>query len=126
TQFHNQLLDRLKNIPGVDSVGTISFVPLSNTGYADFAFNVEGLPFQPGNPPTAYTNWISADYIKTMQIPLIKGRALTAQDNANSQKVVIINQTMARRYFGNEDPLGKRITLNPEKPTDDSMLTIIG
>ena len=73
----------------------------------------------------AYYNGASPDYFKTMMIPLLKGRAFSDRDVRGTQNVVIVNDTLARRYFGNEDALGKRITLE-DNPKEEDWVTIVG
>ena len=82
-------------------------------------FLIEGRPAppptnagQPGSGQSAGYFAISPNYFATMKIPILKGRDISSQDNAGAPKVIVINQTMARRFFPNEDPLNKRITLD--------------
>jgi len=87
-------------------------------------FTVEGSPRQePGKAPTVQYRMVSPDYFRTMKIPLIRGRDFTKQDEAQAAGVVIINQAFQRRYFPDEDPVGKRITLGGY---DDQLGEIVG
>ncbi|HEU0180066.1 MAG TPA: ABC transporter permease [Blastocatellia bacterium] len=125
--FYNQLLDRIKALPGVQSVGAryhIPLVPADN--YANLAFAIEGRLSDPANRPTAYYNTVSPDLFRTMEIPVSKGRPFNEHDDLKAQKVIIINETLARRYFPGEDPIGKRMTLNDENPKEEDWATIVG
>jgi putative ABC transport system permease protein len=115
TEFYSQLLDRVKALPGAQSAALISTLPLSGNE-TDTDFLIEGRPAPPPNQePVAWFNLVSPEYFKTMELPLIKGRSFTALDNEKSPLVVIISETMARRYFPNEEPLGKRIGRGPDR-----------
>ena len=104
TLFFEQVIQRIKSSPGVESCGGTSNLPLSGTNMV-FLASVEG---QPGFP--AGFRAVSHDYFQTMRIPLLKGRWFEEADTAESQPVVVINETMARRISPNfEDALGKRI-----------------
>ncbi len=73
-------------------------------------FRVEGQPpYEPGQEPHAWYSSVSPDYFKAIGIPLLRGRHFTTRDTKSAPRVVIINQTMANKFFPNEDPLGKRI-----------------
>jgi putative ABC transport system permease protein len=111
TAFFDQALAGIEALPGVESVGMISFSPLSGaTFYLDFA--IEGQPAPgPGNTLTAQYRSISASYFRVMEIPLKRGREFTATDRMGASGVAIINETMARRFWPNEDPIGKHISL---------------
>jgi len=105
----------VKALPGAQSVGLISTLPFSGNE-TDTDFLIEGRPAPPPNQePTAWFNLVSPEYFKTMELPVIKGRSFTALDNEKSPLVVIISETMARRYFPNEEPLGKRIGRGPDR-----------
>ncbi len=124
--FHDQLLDRLKTLPGVESASTRTFVPLDADSFALLSFLVEGHPANPADRSTAYYNTVSPEYFQTMRIPLVKGRQFGERDVKKSAAVAIVNETLARRYFPNEDPLGKRITLNDRDPKEEDWATIVG
>jgi putative ABC transport system permease protein len=109
--FYQQLTDRLGRLPGVESVAATHALPLSGMGGVR-PFTVEGSPRQePGKVPDVQYRMVSPGYFRTMKIPLIRGRDFTKQDEGQAAGVVIINQAFQRRYFPDEDPIGKRITL---------------
>ena len=113
--FYTQLLDRVKATPGVQSAATISTLPLSGN-QTDTNFLIEGRPAPlPNQEPSAWFNSISPDYFQTMQLRMVKGRAFSENDNEKTPLVVIITEAMARKFFPNEDPLGKRIGRGPDR-----------
>ena len=121
--FYAQVLERVKGLPGVQAVGAINNLPmaLSGTG-TDFTF--EGRQFGPGN--TSYGagyRIVSGDYFRALTIPLARGRSFTEQDNADAPPVVIINETLAKRYWPHEDPVGQRILIGRDQvPGRDPVL----
>jgi putative ABC transport system permease protein len=115
TAFANGLLERLKALPGVQAVGLTHSMPL--VGDYVLGFIIEGRPaLDPSEQPSTNYYAITPDYFRAMGIRLIRGRVFTPQDDAKAPRVAIINETMARQYFPNEDPIGKRvhITNGPE------------
>jgi putative ABC transport system permease protein len=109
--FYQQLLERVERLPGVTATGVI--FPLVLTDRVANRFTIEGhQPASPNEQLMADFRSISPDYFRAMGIPLLQGRPFTASDGAQSAPVVIINETMARQYWPNESPLGKRITIN--------------
>jgi len=122
-----QLLDRAQTEPGVNSVAISSTYPLEpellSYGQSTTTFQVEGHPLATGaETPTANHVSASPDYFKTLGIPLLRGRVFDDRDDQKSLQVVIINDALRRRYFANEDPVGKRITPNDGK----DWYTIVG
>lgn len=106
TIFFQQLIERIKASPGIESVGGTSSLPLSGTNMVFFA-SVEG---RANSTLPASFRSVSPDYFRTMRIPLLKGRWFEDRDTAQSQPVVVINETMARHISPNyEEALGKRI-----------------
>ena len=106
TIFFQQLIERIKASPGIESVGGTSSLPLSGTNMVFFA-SVEG---RANSTLPASFRSVSPDYFRTMRIPLLKGRWFEDRDTAASQPVVVINETMARQISPNyEEALGKRI-----------------
>lgn len=112
--FYDQLIERVKTLPGVASVGAVQYLPLSGLDSSTGIF-IEGRPL-----PARGENWethnrdVTPDYFRALGVPLLAGRYFTGQDDENSARVTIINETMARRYWPGENPLGKRVTLNFE------------
>jgi putative ABC transport system permease protein len=108
--FYRQLIAQLETLPGVKSVSAISHLPLSaNRGTT--GFSIEGVATAPDNPVPYPTDirFVTPDYFQTMGMHLVKGRDFNASDELRATQVAIINETLARSYFPNQDPLGKRI-----------------
>jgi putative ABC transport system permease protein len=124
--FHDQLLENIKRLPGVQHASTRSFVPIaSDASFAYLLFHIEGRQPDAAEGSVAFYNAISPDYFQTMMIPLRKGRSFSDRDVRDSQNVAIVNETLVRRYFGNEDALGKRITLE-DHPKETDWITVVG
>jgi len=124
--FQNQLLERIKQLPGVEHAGTRSFVPIaSDASFAYLHFQIEGRQTDVSEGSVAFYNAVSPDYFQTMMIPLRKGRSFSDRDIRGSQNVAIVNETLAQRYFGNEDAIGKRISLE-DQPKEADWITVVG
>jgi putative ABC transport system permease protein len=111
-RFAAELQERVGSLPGVVSVSAVSHLPLGG-GQAGRGFVIEGRP-EPGpeDQPGAGYSVVCPDYFKTMNIALISGREFTLKDTPDSPGVIVINEAMARRYWPDEDPLGKRIKID--------------
>ncbi len=127
TAFYDELLMRLGALPGMQVAGAIEFLPLSGKDSAGAIF-IEGKPGVPGEEQRAHYRSVAPDYFFAMVVPLIKGRAFNERDTGESPRVAIINETMARRYWPNEDPIGKRVALIfeslrffPDRPPEKDM-----
>jgi putative ABC transport system permease protein len=109
--FFERLIERLRNLPGVSSTGVITDIPLF--GGSSTGVEIDGRPAPlPGQRPMTDYCMISPDYFTAMGVALIKGRAFSHYDTEDAPAVVIINQTMAARFFPGENPIGKRIGLS--------------
>jgi putative ABC transport system permease protein len=107
--FYREALDRISNLPGVESTGIVYPLPLGGS-FESYTFDIEGQPpFPPGQEPSADRRIISPDYFRAMGTLLRKGRAFGTQDQAGSLPVMIVNDTFARRFFPGEEVIGKRI-----------------
>jgi putative ABC transport system permease protein len=124
--YYQELLQRIRRIPGVESAGAISHLPLS--GAAAFVpFSIEGRPAAPGEDRATHLRAISPDYLRTMGIPLRTGRGFTEQDDERTTNVILINETMARRYFPSEDPIGRRLSFAyGDEPAMREIVGIVG
>ncbi|MDQ3172948.1 MAG: ABC transporter permease [Acidobacteriota bacterium] len=126
--FYKQVLERVKSLPGVVSAGYATSIPLAWKGGTSGFFpegrtveraSAEGLSYD------ANHRQVSADYLKTMGIPLLRGRSISDGDDERALPVAIINETMARQYWPGEDAIGKRFKLGD--PEDDiPWITIVG
>lgn len=105
--FYDALGDRLQHLPGVDSVASVTTLPMTGS-MASMAFHIQGKPLS-GQEPNAGYDSVSSGYFKTMGIPLLRGRYFNEQDRDQTPPVIIINQEMATEYFAGSDALGKRI-----------------
>jgi putative ABC transport system permease protein len=108
--FFQQLIERAQSVPGAQVVAAAKHLPLSGDNM-NFAFDIEGRPFPPGRSPGADCRFVTADYFKALRIPLTQGRSFSESDGPQAPPVLLINRTMADRYFPNEDPIGKRMQL---------------
>jgi putative ABC transport system permease protein len=141
--FYQQVIEKLRAVPGVKEVGIASRVPMDGNNNAN-AFRVVGQPpFPPGQMQSMQVCFVSPDYFRTMRIPLLRGRYFTEQDNRShlseeqlrgldrgdrlslGRKTVIVDEEFARRHWPNQDPVGKQI-LWGAGGGDDSPLTVIG
>ncbi|HWQ36040.1 MAG TPA: ABC transporter permease [Blastocatellia bacterium] len=115
--FYQQLSSRIQAMPGVVSVSGVNPLPLSGNN-AGVGFAIEGQPTEPGRPfpYDTYLRVIRPDYFQTMNIQLVAGRDFSERDKLESTPVVIINESLAKRYFPNQNPLGRRI--NPSFGVD--------
>jgi putative ABC transport system permease protein len=107
--YYRQMQERLSALPGVRAVAATSNLPLD--WVLNFSFEVEGRPHRPGDSPQADYSSVSPNYFDVMSIPLRAGRGFTERDTAGAPNVVLISETMARRVFPGEDPIGKRLTI---------------
>ncbi|HEY0101641.1 MAG TPA: ABC transporter permease [Pyrinomonadaceae bacterium] len=122
--FYDQFFGRVKAQTGVESVAAISTLPLSGSGDI-ITFQVDGQA-EPGGDASADAEYriISPGYFSTMSIPLVKGNDFTERDTKDAPYVMLVNETFARRFFPNEDAIGKR--LNPSASSDAPWRTIVG
>jgi predicted permease len=128
----DRLLERLRSLPGVTSAGVTTSLPFSGS-YSDSVILAEGYQMQPGESlisPGQVS--VSPGYFEAMHAKLLAGRFFTAQDTERSQKVLVIDEELARRFWPAGDALGKRMYMPANidnlmaKPTEDQMMTIVG
>jgi putative ABC transport system permease protein len=127
--FFQQLFDRLRVLPGVKAAGLCNSLPLSRSQRVMSGIQFEG---QPARPPeqvqsqSASSISVSADYFRTMGIPIIQGRGFTEHDDAGAPKVVILNQTMAHQFFPNENAIGRRMVMGQGANALASVVGVVG
>jgi putative ABC transport system permease protein len=122
-QFHKTLIERLKQIPGVRSVGAASTFPLTGSSGFVTGLRVEGQgEVEAARLPRAEISTASPGYFQTVGIPLLSGRVFTEHDRADSTSVAVVSQSMATRFFGDRDPVGARISSN----NGQTWTTIVG
>ena len=124
-QFFRELLPRLQSLPGVVSASAVVPLPFSDD-IIRTSFQIEGRPVPRSEEPIVHLRCIGQNYFRTMRIPLIAGRPLDSRDTRDSVPVVVINQTLARRYFPNENPIGKRIEPGLADRGEPVMREIVG
>ncbi len=112
-EFFNEIMARLRGIPGVEAAGAVSYLPMSPIGTEfDMPFTVEGLDVtSPSQRPTAEYRAILPGYFETMGIDLVAGRTIDEIDGTDGSRVAIVNETVVRRYFPDRDPIGQAIDM---------------
>ncbi len=111
--FFQQLTEKASRLPGVETIGLVDPLPLSGDNQTT-TFTIEGRPqLAPSDQLVSNVRAISPDYFRAMGIQLIKGRAFTEQDKSGTPLVMVINETLARRFFPGEEALGKRALVYP-------------
>ncbi|HEX8174907.1 MAG TPA: ABC transporter permease [Pyrinomonadaceae bacterium] len=113
--FYQRLLQQLQSTPGVQAAGVVNQLPFSGKNLG-FSFTVAGRP-QSGPEDTASANYrlISSNYLRALGIPLVRGRDFNEHDTRESPPVALINETLAKRYFPNEDPIGKQLNIEGQQ-----------
>ena len=123
--FFNDLAQRVAVLPGVQAASFSTLQPLSGAARND-PFAIEGRPLDPAKLTSAGWQMVGANYLRALGIPLVQGRDFTPQDMAQgAPAVAVINESMAARYWPNENPIGRRITLGLPRP-DNPWITIVG
>ncbi len=111
--FCRQALERVRNIPGVESVALVDWLPLAeNPQHAWPGFTITGRALTSAEKPDALRDSVSPDYFRLMGIPILRGRGITEQDTETSAWVAVISEAMARQFWPNEDPIGQAITFD--------------
>jgi putative ABC transport system permease protein len=126
TAFFEQALRRIEALPGVRVAGVTSSTPLGgSTRGSNFSIQ-EQPPIPPGARPNATLYAVSAKYFDAMGIPLLGGRVFTWMDAQDAARVIIINETLARRFFPEGDAIGKHLTIDSPVPGEPTPLEIVG
>jgi putative ABC transport system permease protein len=107
--FFQQVIDRVKTLPGIESVAVVSHPPFSST--EELPITLESVGNAGAQTQAIDTRTVSADYFNTLQIPLVGGQFFSVEDGPQATPVVIVNKAMANRYWPGQDPLGKRIKM---------------
>jgi putative ABC transport system permease protein len=129
-RFFIDLKSRLEALPGVQSASSVLPLPLSGDRFV-ISFEIEGRPMAPKDHPSGDFFAAGVGYFRAMGIPIIKGRDFDDRDRYGSTPVVIITETLARQFFPNEDPIGKRIkpginTIEGDKTTMREIIGVVG
>ncbi len=120
--FHRQVMERIQEVPGVQSVSLVRGLPFSGNGGTTAITLPDREPPAKGQEPEVMFNTAMPNYFETIGIPFVKGRLFGNQDQVNTPPVLIINQTMAQRFWSGQDPLGKQIKF----VSDGTTGTIVG
>jgi macrolide transport system ATP-binding/permease protein len=118
--FHTQLLDRAREIPGVESASLARLVPFSYGVFSTAPLAIDGYQPAPDEQPTSSYLEVTEDYFKTLTIPIVVGREFQRTDDENAPPVAIVNETMAAKYWPGKDPIGQRLKVK------DRWLQIVG
>jgi predicted permease len=126
-QFFDTVLEQIQRLPGVTEACMDDDLPfvLEWRNFDPFFLPGESRA-EPGRAPTVTTKSISPDYFRTVQIPILRGRGFSAEDTANSQPVVIINEALASHFFPNQDPIGKQLIIYAMHADNNIPRTIVG
>ena len=121
--FYNQIVERIKTLPGVEAASIAGPLPLDAYGNGA-RLTIEGAIPQYENERLSISySTVGHDYFQAMNTPIVEGRSFSEHDTQNSPRVVIVNETLARRFWPNESPLGKRLRLGDER---NPFLEVIG
>jgi len=107
--FQDELLDRVKALPGVESAAFARMTPLSYGSFSSTPIAVDGYQPTPEEQPTVQYNEVGPDYFRTMGIPLVSGREFTRADDGKAALVAVVNETMAAHYWRDRNPIGERV-----------------
>jgi predicted permease len=114
-RFYKALLEKSRNVPGVQSAALSAGVPMTSNGQIELV-TPEGFQFRPGQEgDRVVTDYVSDRYFETFAIPMLAGRGFLETDRRDSPQVAVVNEAFARRYF-NGDPIGKRLRINGNDP----------
>jgi putative ABC transport system permease protein len=111
--YVNETLQRIEEMPGVEAVGITTGLPiLESSATTSYPISIDGQPPRPeGQEPVAQINTVTSGYFKAIGMRLLRGRVFDQFDNRDAAKVAVINDTMAQRYWPNEDPVGRKFSL---------------
>jgi putative ABC transport system permease protein len=124
--FWNEALRRVQELPGVEAAGLTTILPLSGSN-SDSSFSIGGRVFDKNEPgPDEEIRIVTPDYFRVIKTPLLRGRFFIESDDSHAPGVVIINDALEKKYWPNEDALGKRITFSDPHNPDPKWLTIVG
>jgi putative ABC transport system permease protein len=123
--FQQQLVQRIAQLPGVKAVGTVDNLPFSGNEF-NAGLSIEGQPpVSAAERPRAFLRNVSPKYFESMEIPLRKGRSFADSDNGNSPGAAIVNETAAKRFWPNDEPLGKRFKRG-RPDSQNPWMTVVG
>jgi putative ABC transport system permease protein len=121
-RFHRQAIERVSQIAGVRAVGSVRVLPLARE-IGDWSIKIEGRPYVPEENPNGDYQAVTPGYFQAMGLKQVRGRFLTDADREDAMPAVVINETMAARYWPNEDAIGRQFMMGTD---DKPWLTIVG
>src|SRR5262245_23922672 len=121
--FYGQVIERIRALPGVTSVGAIDSLPLGGR-QRGWTFRKEGQTLAPSERPVAGFQIATTDYFRPMGMQIRRGRAFTESDRNGSPQVAIVNESFARQFYPNEDPLGQRIIIR-DRPEANEIVGVV-
>src|SRR6185503_6158495 len=126
TQYYGQLIERVGAVRGVEAAGLSNSLPPNNLEISD-SFSIEGKPWPSGvSEPIAPVVFTSPEYFTALGSPVVEGRGFNERDKEGSPLVVIINKTLAERYFPDENPIGKRLRVGGAERPNIPWMEIVG
>ena len=120
-----QLISRMKALPGVRDASVVSNVPLTDRDI-ELSFQVEGRePYKPGNEAVADYTVVGSDYFRTMNIAVQRGRVFANSDTANTPQAIVVSEAFVKRYFPDEEPIGRRIVFDGPTKTPREIIGVV-
>jgi putative ABC transport system permease protein len=127
-QFFERLLERVETLPGVSSASVANFVPLNGNSW-ERGIYPEGIEIIPENGQSVLFHMVSPGHLEALGIPLLQGRGFDRRDNEGSERVALVDETMAAKFWPGQSPLGQRVTFEQETEEEDSLRvwrTVVG
>ncbi|HKW10893.1 MAG TPA: ABC transporter permease [Gemmatimonadaceae bacterium] len=125
-QVYASMIERMQQVPGVLAAGGTSTMPFTDD-WSTGSFEIEGVQTGPNEPgPWGDIRVVTVGFFRTMRIPLLLGREFTSQDTRGSQRVVVIDDEFVKKYFPNQNPIGKRITFDGTRAKNPQYLDVVG
>ena len=124
--FDDPLLERVQHLPGVRSAAISTSLPLNSNFSSSGSFEIIGRAKDPKHPMNATVHAVSPSYFATLGIPVLRGRSFTESDGPGTPLGVVVNQEFVKKYFPNEDPIGKQLKISDDAKDPRGVATIIG
>ena len=125
TRFYERVLSEIRAIPGVQAAGYVTGLPLVMRGGIR-SIVVPGITEAGNDRETASIRYVSSQYFETLRIPLVRGRDFNETDVTNGVQVAIVSEAFVKRYWPNEDPLGKRFRIGPQEGEERTIIGVVG